>query len=107
MAEVEIQVNKVSWRDFTGEVACMLVMISAPWGLALELLSPAGIVYRLAVWLPLMFVVFHYAMSGARWMKLQKGLDEGFVAAKAEWEKSRDIQRGVAEIIHEQSRKNI
>ncbi len=107
MADVEIQLNKVSWRDFTGEVAWILLIWSAPIGLREEFLSPASIVYWLAVWLPLMFVVFHYVTMGAKWAKLQEGLDIGITAAKKEWEHSHDIQRGIAEIVQEQSRKNI
>ncbi len=107
MAEVEFQLNKVSWRDFVGEAAWMLAIMSGPWGFHLAPFSPAGIVYLLGVWCPLTTVMFHYINDGARWRKFQAGLDKGMVEAKKEWEKNRDIQRGIAEIVHEQSKKNL
>lgn len=105
MAEIEIAIAKTTWRDFIGEAAWMLLACSAPWGLSLGLNQTAGIVYMLAVWLPMTFVLITYVTAGAKMFRFQIAVEKGIEKARIEYEKGVEITKGVAEIIQEQNRK--
>lgn len=105
MADIEINMGKFEREEIARIVAWLLLVSTASWGFNLSTWNiPAYIAY-MPVWGTLTYVMFDSVLHANKWMKLEKALIKGAKVAKAEWEKNREVTKGVAEIINEQARK--